>query len=80
MQHNDLKTWWIYLDSAYLEASFSIKEKDKVDLEKLWKKINPNLSSSYALLKEYHIKLRGLSKHFFTIGDKSNPAQAVYRS
>ena len=79
MQRNDLITWWQNLDSAYLEAAFSIKEKDKKELEKLWKLINPYKKDSYPLLKEYHIRLRDLCKHFFTMGDKSNPGTAVYR-
>jgi len=75
MQNNDLKYWWVNLDSAYMEADFSFKEEDRIKMEKLWNKIDPNLKSSFGLLKEYHLELRKLCKKFFTMGEtKTGPA------
>jgi len=80
MQANDLKAWWVHLDSAYIEADFSIKEVDRIKLDALWKKINPKDKRSYGLLKEYHLELRRLCKPFFQmIGERGDPRTAVYR-
>jgi len=75
MQANDLKFWWTSLDSAFMEVDFSIKEKDRLELELLWKRIDPNKKDSYGLLKEYHLKLRRLCVKFFTMGEtRTGPA------
>ena len=78
--NNDLKLCWVNLEEAYIEVEFIIKEPDRIKLEKLWKKINPNNKESYGLLKEYTLELRKLCKPFFLmIGDKGDPRTAVYR-
>jgi len=80
MMTNDLRMWWIYLDAIYIETDFAIKEKDREKMEELWKTINPNLKSSYGLLKEYHIKLRRLCEKFFVMVDtRGNPGTAIYQ-
>ena len=80
MQSNDLKSWWIHLDSAYIEIDFILKETERTKMEALWKKINPNNKSSYGLLKEYNLELRRLCKPFFVmVGQTGNPKTAVYR-
>ena len=77
---NDLKSCWIYLEEAYIEADFIFKDKEREKLLSLWKKINPNQKSSYGLLKEYTLELRRLCKPFFLmIGDKGDPASAVFK-
>jgi len=77
---NNLKSCWIYLEEAYIEADFIFKEKERERLLELWKKINPNEKKSYGLLKEYTLELRRLCKSFFLmIGDKGDPRTAVYR-
>jgi len=80
MENNDLRGWWVRLDQANMEADYSFSEKDREDLLKLWKKINPNLKTSFGLLKEYHLKLRRLCTKFFTmISTTGDPRTAVYR-
>ena len=78
MGNNDLKNWWIYLEKAYIQVDFSLKDKDRERMNQLWKKINPNLKSSYGLLKEYHIELRRLCTKFFTMGE-GNTGPAIWR-
>ena len=78
MGNNDLINWWIALDKANMQADFSFKEKDREELEKLWKKIDPNKKPSYGLLKEYHLKLRRLCTRFFTMGEGST-GPAIWR-
>ena len=78
MQTNDLKSWWIYLDMAYMEGAFAIKEKEKDNLEILWKKIDPTKKEAYGPLKEYHLELRDKLKKFFTMGE-SQTGPATWR-
>ena len=75
MTRNDLKNWWIYLDLAYMQVDFSLKETDRTNLQDMWKKINPNIKADYGKLKEYHLGLRRLCKKFFTMGEgQTGPA------
>jgi len=79
MMNNDLKKYWVYLERAYVNADFSLKETERVELEQLWKKINPYNKSSFGLLKEYHLKLRRFCKKFFIMGGQGDPCTAIYR-
>jgi len=80
MMSNDLKGWWIFLDAAYSEMDWILKEPERKKLIELWNKINPNQKSSYGLLKEYTLELRRLCKPFFSmVNGVGNPTTAVYR-
>jgi len=78
MSMNDLINWWKYLDMAYMQAEFTFKEKERTEMEGLWKLIDPNKKSSYGQLKEYHLKLRRLCTKFFTMGE-SRTGPAIWR-
>jgi len=78
MQTNDIKNWWINLESAYMEVDFSLKEKEREKLDTLWKKIDPYKKEAYSHLKEYHLELRRLCTRFFTMGE-SQKGPAIWR-